>query len=169
MHFFPDHKFDYDRKAWRESPKKRRDALKTAILTKKSKIFIKAKLTVSKSCLLGLLCFMILFVLVDAILQKGGYFKNWSGNFLFYFKNHLFTLWLFIFQQSFVSSILFTVSLVFPHNSNPSCHIKVCYLQPHFLCCSLSLKISLIFLAQNVTKSCFLYASLRFWLMNFVQ
>ena len=59
MHFFPDHKFDYDHKAWRESPKKRRDALKTAILTKKSKIFIKAKLTVSKSCLLGLLGFII--------------------------------------------------------------------------------------------------------------
>ena len=45
MHFLPDHLFDYGRKAWRESPKKRRDALKRAILTKKSKIFIKAKLT----------------------------------------------------------------------------------------------------------------------------
>ena len=63
MHFFPDHKFDYDRKAWRESPKKRRDALKTAILTKKSKIFIKAKSTVSKSCLLEHLGFMIFCIL----------------------------------------------------------------------------------------------------------
>ena len=63
MHFFPDHKFDYDCKAWRESPQKRRDALKMAILTKKSKIFIKAKLTVSKSCLLGHLGFMIFCIL----------------------------------------------------------------------------------------------------------
>ena len=63
MHFFPDHKFDYDHNPWRESPKKRRDVLKTAILTKKSKIFIKAKLTVSKSCLLGHLGFMIFCVL----------------------------------------------------------------------------------------------------------
>ena len=59
MHFFPDHVFDSGCKAWRKSPRKRRDALKTAILTKKSKIFIKAKLTVSKSCLLELLGFMI--------------------------------------------------------------------------------------------------------------
>ena len=63
MHFLPDHVFDYGRKAWRESPKKRRDALKRAILTKKSKIFIKAKLTVSKSCLLGLLGFLIFWIL----------------------------------------------------------------------------------------------------------
>ena len=48
------------------SPKKRRDALKTAIFTNKSKIFIKAKLTVSKSCLLGLLSFMIFCILRDA-------------------------------------------------------------------------------------------------------
>ena len=113
MHFFPDHKFDYGHNAWRESPKKRRDALKTAILTKKSKIFIKAKLTVSKSCLLGLLRFMILFVLVDAILQKGGYFKNWSGNFLFYFKNHLVTLQSFIFQWSFVSTFFVLIPTFF--------------------------------------------------------
>ena len=66
MHFFLDHMFDYGRNARRESPKKKRDALKTAILTKKSKIFIKAKLTVSKSCLLGLLCFMIFCILRDA-------------------------------------------------------------------------------------------------------
>ena len=66
MNFFPDHVFDYDRKAWWESPKKRRDALKTAILTNESKIFIKANLTVSKSCLLGLLSFMIFCILRDA-------------------------------------------------------------------------------------------------------
>ena len=69
MHFLPDHVFDYGRKAWRESPKKRRDALKRAILTKKSKIFIKAKLTVSKSCLLGHLGFMIFCILRGDILQ----------------------------------------------------------------------------------------------------
>ena len=44
----------------------RKDALKIAILTNESKIFIKAKLTVSKSCLLGLLSFMIFCILRDA-------------------------------------------------------------------------------------------------------
>ena len=38
---------------------KRWDVLKTAVLTKESKIFIKAKLKVSKSCLLGFVDFMI--------------------------------------------------------------------------------------------------------------
>ena len=50
-----------------------------AILTKKSKIFIKAKLTVSKSYLLGLIYLMIWCILRDAILQKVVYFKNESG------------------------------------------------------------------------------------------
>ena len=50
---------DTGRNAWRKSPPKKRDARKTAFLTKKSKIFIKAKLTVSKSCLQGHLNFMI--------------------------------------------------------------------------------------------------------------
>ena len=54
---------DPGRNACGESPEKRRDALKTAILTKKSKIFIKAKLTVSKSFLLGHLGFMIFCIL----------------------------------------------------------------------------------------------------------
>ena len=71
MHFLPDHLFDYGRKAWRESPKKRRDALKTAILTKKSKILIKAKLTVSNNCLLGLLGFMI-FCILTLYPPRGG-------------------------------------------------------------------------------------------------
>ena len=47
---------------------KRRNTLKMAILTKKWKIFIKAKLTASKSCLLGLVYFMICCILRDAIL-----------------------------------------------------------------------------------------------------
>ena len=78
MHFLPDHVFDYGRKAWRESPKKRRDALKRAILTKKSKIFIKAKLTVSKSCLLGLLGFLIFCILRGDLLQITKYLCNLS-------------------------------------------------------------------------------------------
>ena len=52
--------------ACRESPEKRRDALKRAILTKKSKIFIKAKLTVSKSYLLGLVYLIISCIIRDA-------------------------------------------------------------------------------------------------------
>ena len=44
-------------------PKKRRNAQKMVILTKESKNFIKAKLTVSKSYLLGLVCFMIFCIL----------------------------------------------------------------------------------------------------------
>ena len=64
MPFFPDHMFDCGSKTGRESPQKRRDALKTAILTNKSKIFIKAKLMVSKSCLLGLLNFHYLCIMM---------------------------------------------------------------------------------------------------------
>ena len=58
----------YSRNAWRKSPEKRRNVLKMAVLTKKSKIFIKAKLMVSKSCFLGLVYFMICCILRDAIL-----------------------------------------------------------------------------------------------------
>ena len=47
----------------RISQKKRRNAQKMVILTKESKNFIKAKLTVSKSYLLGLVCFMIFCIL----------------------------------------------------------------------------------------------------------
>ena len=59
---------DPGRNACRESPKKRRDALKTAILANESKIFIKAKLTVSKSCILGLLCFVIFCNIGDGLI-----------------------------------------------------------------------------------------------------
>ena len=71
--------FDFSPNAWRKAPRKRRNTLKMAILTKKSKIFIKAKLTVSKSYLLGLIYLMIWCILRDAILQKVVYFKNESG------------------------------------------------------------------------------------------
>ena len=47
---------------------KRRNALKMAILTKKSKNFIKAKLTVSKSYLLGLVYFMVSCILRGALI-----------------------------------------------------------------------------------------------------
>ena len=80
MHFLPDHVFDYGRKAWRESPEKTRDALKRVILTKRSKNFIKAKLTVSKSCLLGLLCFMIFCILRDGLILITKYISSESSS-----------------------------------------------------------------------------------------
>ena len=49
----------------RNHPGKRRNAQKMAILTNKSKIFIKAKVIFSKSCLLGHVCFMICHILRD--------------------------------------------------------------------------------------------------------
>ena len=48
IRYFPDHVFEWTRNAWRKSPKKWRNASKMAILTTKSKIFLKVKLTVSK-------------------------------------------------------------------------------------------------------------------------
>ena len=53
---------------WHESSKKWRNAPEMAILTKKSKIFIKAKLTVSKSYLLGLVYLMIFCILRGALI-----------------------------------------------------------------------------------------------------
>ena len=47
-------------------PKKSRNTLKMVFFTRESKIFIKAKLMVSKSCLLGVLSFMIFCILRDA-------------------------------------------------------------------------------------------------------
>ena len=64
--------------------KKRRNALKMAILTKKSKIFIKAKLTVLKSCLLGPTCFMIFCILGDAHLQKLNFLRGLSTELIFF-------------------------------------------------------------------------------------
>ena len=70
MHY--GHNRTHDRGKTRDTnlPKKRRNALKMVILTKKSKIFIKAKLTVSKSCLLEPTCFMISCILGVAHLQN---------------------------------------------------------------------------------------------------
>ena len=58
----------YGRNAWRKSPEKKEKCPKMAVLNQKSKIFIKAKLTASKSCLLGLVYSMICCILRDAIL-----------------------------------------------------------------------------------------------------
>ena len=51
-------------------PKKRRNALKMVILTKKSKIFIKAKVIFMKSCLLGHVGFMIRCILNNFIFSN---------------------------------------------------------------------------------------------------
>ena len=59
-----------------KSPRKRRITLKMAFLTKKSKIFIKVKLTVSKSCLLGSACIMIGCILGDAHLQSLSFLRG---------------------------------------------------------------------------------------------
>ena len=53
MHYGRNRTLDRGKTRDTNLPKKRRNALKMLILTKKSKVFIKAKLTVSKSYLLG--------------------------------------------------------------------------------------------------------------------
>ena len=55
--------------AWLESIDGKRNASKMAILTKKSKIFIKAKVNFMKSCLLGQVGFMIRCILNNFIFQ----------------------------------------------------------------------------------------------------
>ena len=62
-------------------PRRSRKAQKMAFLTKKSKFFIKAKLTVSKSCLLGPACSIIFCILRGAHLQKVKYLKSPSYDF----------------------------------------------------------------------------------------
>merc|ERR1712026_418230 len=59
-------------------PKKRRNAQKMVILTKESKNFIKAKLTVSKSYPLGLVCFMIFCILRCDLIKITKYLCNLS-------------------------------------------------------------------------------------------
>ena len=63
---------------WRKSSKKSRKVQKRAFLTKKSKIFIQAKLTVSKSCLLEPACFMICCILGDPHLQNLSFLRRLS-------------------------------------------------------------------------------------------
>ena len=62
-------------------PRKSRKAQKMAIFTKKSKFFIKAKLTASKSCLLGPTCSMIFSIFRGAHLPKVKYLKSPSYDF----------------------------------------------------------------------------------------
>ena len=67
--------------AWRKSLDWKRNAPKMAILTRKSKIFIKAKVIFMKSCLLGHVGFMIRcilnnFIFSNAICKKGKTFRK---------------------------------------------------------------------------------------------
>ena len=66
-----------------------------AVLTKKSKIFIKAKLTASKSCLLGLVYSMICCILRDAILLSLDLLKFQSLEFQIFYH-----FWLVLWYQS---------------------------------------------------------------------
>ena len=75
--------------------KKRRNVLKMAILTKKSKIFIKAKLTASKSCLLRLVYILICCILRDAILLSLDLLKFQSLEFQIFYH-----FWLVLWYQS---------------------------------------------------------------------
>ena len=68
MHYGSIRTLDLVSNVWHESSKNWRNAPEIAILTKKSKIFIKAKLTVSKSYLLGLVYFMISSILRGALI-----------------------------------------------------------------------------------------------------
>ena len=61
---------DWGSKAWRESIEQKRNAPKMAILTKKSKIFIKSKVIFMKSCLLGQVGFMIRCILNNFIFSN---------------------------------------------------------------------------------------------------
>ena len=54
------------------------------VLTKKSKLFIKAKLTVSKSCLLGPACFMICCILGVSRLQNLSFLRRLSTKSIFF-------------------------------------------------------------------------------------
>ena len=64
-------------------PRKTERPQKRAVLIRKSKIFIKAKLTVSKSCLLGPTSFMIYCILSDAHLQNLSFLRRLSTEFIF--------------------------------------------------------------------------------------
>ena len=74
----------FRRNLWRKSPKKSRKVQKRAVLIKKSKIFIKAKLTVSKSCLLGPAYFKICWILGDAHSQNLSFLRRPSTKFIFF-------------------------------------------------------------------------------------
>ena len=68
MHYGRNRTLDRGKTRDTNLPNKRRNALKMVILTKKSKIFIKAKLTDSKSCLVRFVYLMICCISRDTIL-----------------------------------------------------------------------------------------------------
>ena len=74
----------FGRDLWHKSPKKSRKVQKRAVLIKKSKIFMKAKLTVSKSCLLGPACFMICCILGVAHTQNLCFLRGLLTEFIFF-------------------------------------------------------------------------------------
>ena len=83
MHYRSIRTLDLESNVWQESSENWRNAPEIAILTKKSKIFIKAKLTVSKSYLLGLVYFMISCILRGALIlinffQERGALSNFD-------------------------------------------------------------------------------------------
>ena len=84
MHYGRNRTLDAGKISRQKSPRKRRNALKMAFLTKKSKIFIKAKLTVSKKCILGPACFMICCILGDAHSQNLSFLRRPSTKFIFF-------------------------------------------------------------------------------------
>jgi len=63
MHYGRNRTLDKGKTPDMNLPQKRRNAIEMVILTKNSKIFIKAKMTVSKSYPLGLVYFMISCIL----------------------------------------------------------------------------------------------------------
>ena len=84
MHYGQNRTLDEGKIFRHKSSIKRRNALKMAFLTKKLKIFTKAKLTVSKICLLGFACFMIYGILRDAHLQNLSFLRGLSTEFIFF-------------------------------------------------------------------------------------
>ena len=76
MHYGRNLTLDWGKTRDTNLPRKRRNALKMVFLTRKSKIFIKAKLTVSKSCLLEPTCFMISCILGVADLQNLSFLRR---------------------------------------------------------------------------------------------
>ena len=72
----------FSRNLWCKSPKKSREA---------PKIFIEAKLTVSKSCLLGPTCFMICCILGDAHLENLSFLRRLSTEFIFFNFSYIVT------------------------------------------------------------------------------
>ena len=68
--YYPKPMLDRGSNAWRESLHRKRNAPKMAILNRKSKIFIKAKVISMKSCLLGQVSFMIQCILNNFIFSN---------------------------------------------------------------------------------------------------